>query len=123
MEGILAAAASVAAVEIDFVRVDEDWLVDRGVEPFEELPLWLASRRNPEFRGFFAVDVSRALAAGLVHRPIGETVADALAWQGDVVKKDYGPTAVARRLDFREERELLDAWATLEKKRERLDGR
>ena len=123
MEGALAAAAAVAGVEIDFVRVDEDWLVGQGVEPFEELPLWLASGRHPEFRGFFAVDVSRALAAGLVHRPISETVADALAWQGDVVKKDYGPTALARRLDSRKERELLDAWATLEEKRERLDGR
>jgi hypothetical protein len=113
MEGVLAAAASVAGVEVDFVRVDEDWLLDRGVEPFEELPLWLATRRHPGFRGFFAIDVARANEAGLVHRPVTATVAHTLAWQVEVVEKDYGPTAIARGLDPRKERELLDAWATL----------
>jgi hypothetical protein len=88
MEGVLAAAASVAGVEVDFVRVDEDWLLDRGVEPFEELPLWLATRRHPGFRGFFAIDVARANEAGLVHRPVAATVAQTLAWQGEVVEKD-----------------------------------
>jgi 2'-hydroxyisoflavone reductase len=113
MEGVLAATAAVAGVEIDFVRVDEGWLVDQGVEPFDDLPLWLALSRNPEFRGFFAVDVSRAHLNGLGHRPIEETIADIREWEEEDVDRDYGSQALAKGLDAQRERELLAAWATL----------
>ena len=113
MEGLLAAAASVAGTEARFVKVDEGWLLDRGVEPFEELPLWLALTKNPEYRGFFAVDVSCALASGLECPSITETITDTLAWAGEGLHKDYGPSALAHGLDPGRERELLSAWATL----------
>jgi 2'-hydroxyisoflavone reductase len=93
--------------------VDEEWLLDEGVESFDDLPLWPALSRHPELRGFFAVDVSRARAAGLAPRPLAETIADTLAWEGGRVEKDYGPDALASGLDPARERELLAAWATL----------
>ncbi|MGW1793292.1 NAD-dependent epimerase/dehydratase family protein [Streptomyces tubercidicus] len=49
-----------------------------GIEPWSELPVWLAPG---EWRdAFFGADVSKALAAGLRCRPIGETVTDTWAW-------------------------------------------
>jgi nucleoside-diphosphate-sugar epimerase len=76
LERIRAAAGAGA----ELVWADEDWLAEARVQPWDELPLWLDLPRHPEFRGFLAVDVSRALAAGLRLRPLEETVADTLAW-------------------------------------------
>lgn len=67
--------------------VDEDALVAAGVEPWDELPLWLAPSHQPDFRGFLAVDISRALAAGLTFRPLEDTVTDTLDW----VRERSGP--------------------------------
>jgi 2'-hydroxyisoflavone reductase len=59
--------------------VDGDALLAEGLEPWEDVPLWLDLRRHPELRGFMAVDVTRALAAGLTLRPLEQTVRDILA--------------------------------------------
>jgi|SRR5947209_10288177 len=64
----------------ELVWVEEDRLAEAGVAPWEELPLWLDIDRNPEFRGFLAADIRRALAAGLSFRPFEDTVLDTLAW-------------------------------------------
>ena len=64
----------------DFVWIDEDLLAEAGVAPWDELPLWLDLPRNPDFRGFLAADISRALRAGLEFRALEQTVADTLAW-------------------------------------------
>jgi 2'-hydroxyisoflavone reductase len=71
----------------ELVWIGEERLAEAGVEPWDELPVWLDLARNPDFRGFLAVDVSRALAAGLAFRPLEETVADTLAW----VRERPGP--------------------------------
>jgi 2'-hydroxyisoflavone reductase len=64
----------------ELVAIDEDRLADAGVEPWDELPLWLDLPRHSDYRGFLAVDVSRALTAGLTPRPLEDTVLDTLAW-------------------------------------------
>lgn len=64
----------------ELVWTDEDRLADAGAEPWDELPLWLDLPRQPDFRGFLAVDIGRALTAGLSLRPLEDTVADTLAW-------------------------------------------
>jgi len=64
----------------ELVPIEEDRLAEAGVEPWSELPLWLDLPRQPDYRGFLAVDIGRALAAGLSFRPLEETVADTLAW-------------------------------------------
>jgi 2'-hydroxyisoflavone reductase len=66
----------------ELVWIEEHRLAEAGVEPWLELPLWLDLPRNPGFRGFLAVDIGRALGAGLTFRPLEETVADTLAWIG-----------------------------------------
>lgn len=64
----------------ELVWIDEGRLADAGVEPWSHLPLWLDLERQPDFRGFLATDIGRALNAGLSLRPLEETTADTLAW-------------------------------------------
>lgn len=49
-----------------------------GIEPWTDLPIWLPPGETHQF--MHAGDVSKALAAGLVCRPVQETVADTWAW-------------------------------------------
>nr|WP_198423595.1 NAD-dependent epimerase/dehydratase family protein [Microlunatus antarcticus] len=81
------------------------WLLEQGVEPWmgpRSLPLWLA---DPDWRGFNARDGARARAAGLVTRPLTETLADTLAWE-----RTRPPDRVRRAgLTADEERALLAA--------------
>jgi hypothetical protein len=42
------------------------------------LPLWID---DPEWRGFATMDTRRAREAGLVTRPLHETLRDTLAWE------------------------------------------
>lgn len=74
---VLDACVTVADGDARPVWVDESFLLERGVEPWTELPLWTPGE---DMAGFQRSDVSRALAAGLSIRPIAETVADTLRW-------------------------------------------
>jgi len=63
--------------DADIVWLDGQRVLDAGVQPWTELPLWLP---NSDYAGMARADISRALAAGLTFRPVGETIADTLAW-------------------------------------------
>jgi 2'-hydroxyisoflavone reductase len=113
MHELLDAARLVSGSEARFVPVGESFLLEQGVEPFDDVPLWLALDANPDFAGFFDADVSRAVAAGLRFRPLEETVADTLAWERErsaAPDKDYGPQALAHGLDPTREAALIAAW-------------
>ncbi|MGH2885770.1 MAG: hypothetical protein ACRDPA_24240 [Solirubrobacteraceae bacterium] len=56
-------AATGARAEL--VWIDEDRLAGAGAQPWDELPLWLDLDREPDFRGFLAADIGRAVGAGL----------------------------------------------------------
>ena len=61
------------------VWVDEQRVLDAGVQPWTELPLWLPRDGWPLMQR----DASVALAAGLRHRPLEETVRDTYEWDRD----------------------------------------
>ncbi|GLX54455.1 hypothetical protein Shyhy01_74040 [Streptomyces hygroscopicus subsp. hygroscopicus] len=56
------------------VWVDPAFLTEQGVKQWTELPLWRTHA------GVWAVDSSRAVAAGLRTRPLAETIRDTWAW-------------------------------------------
>jgi 2'-hydroxyisoflavone reductase len=56
--------------------VDEPALLAAGVASWTELPLWVPA----DTAGLHGVDLSRALAVGLVCRPLAETLRDTAAW-------------------------------------------
>jgi 2'-hydroxyisoflavone reductase len=63
--------------DAEVVWVDGERVLEAGVEAWSELPLWLP---GSDYAGMARADISRALAAGLTFRPVGETIADTLAW-------------------------------------------
>jgi len=56
--------------------VDGKVLLDEGLEPWDDVPLWLDLPRHPELRGFMAIENARALSSGLTLRPLEQTVRD-----------------------------------------------
>ena len=94
------------------VWADERWLVEQGVEPFQELPLWLAPATDPDWAAFFGMDASKAIAAGLRFRPLEDTVRATLDWAQREAPgpKDLGMRMPPGGLDPERERELLAAW-------------
>ena len=88
-----------------FVWVEEQFLLDAGIQPWMEVPLWTDSSDETS-RYFLAVGVEKAVAAGLSFRPLAETVRDTLEW--DLTR----PAETERRAGLARERELevLAAW-------------
>lgn len=71
-------AARLGAPQADLAWASDDVLLDAGVGPWVELPLWLPE--EGDLAGFLRLDTSRARAAGLTFRPVPETVGDVLDW-------------------------------------------
>jgi 2'-hydroxyisoflavone reductase len=93
--------------------IDERFLLDAGLEPFQDVPLWLAPTHDPSSAHFFELDASRAVEAGLTFRPLAETVRDTLAWAKSAEAtgpKDVGVAMAPAGLPAERERELLDLW-------------
>ena len=78
MQAVLQACADASGVRPDWRWVDIATLQARGLQPWSDLPLALPD--DADHAGFMRTDVRRALAVGLVTRPLAETVADTLAW-------------------------------------------
>ena len=83
------------------VWVDRAFLESQlGEEIDGALPL-----RDYPYEGLHRYDGGKAIAAGLAHRPLEETIADTLAWD----RQPQAPPMKAG-LPFDRERELLGAW-------------
>jgi 2'-hydroxyisoflavone reductase len=59
--------------------IGDEELLAAGFTAWTELPLWLPED-DPEHGGMLLGDARRAVSAGLVTRPIAQTVQDTLAW-------------------------------------------
>jgi nucleoside-diphosphate-sugar epimerase len=73
LERIAAAVGSTARL----VWTDEARILEAGVRPWSELPLWAP---GADWAGLLRVDASRALGVGLAFRPVEQTARDTLAW-------------------------------------------
>ncbi|MGH8903967.1 MAG: NAD-dependent epimerase/dehydratase family protein [Egibacteraceae bacterium] len=89
----------------ELVWVEDNFVLNRGVRMWTELPLW---RTYP---GTWRIDGGRARDAGLTCRPLTQTVTDTWAWLaagGSVVDS---PRAAEIGIDPVKEAALLAAWA------------
>ncbi|HVF67736.1 MAG TPA: NAD-dependent epimerase/dehydratase family protein [Pyrinomonadaceae bacterium] len=112
MEGLLEACREACETDARFTWVGEQFLIDKGVEPWGNLPLWLPESAE-QHRYFLAENCERAFAAGLAFRPVADTARDTLAWlrAGSPGMAADAPNSVqAHTLKPERERELLDAW-------------
>ena len=92
------ALVTAADAGTELAWVDAPFLRERINDEEGELPLW-----DIDYPGLHAFDASKAIAAGLHHRPLAETIADTLAWD-----RGRGPLKVG--LTPERERELLQGW-------------
>ncbi|MDT3397521.1 NAD-dependent epimerase/dehydratase family protein [Streptomyces sp. B1866] len=74
MGGFLAACLDVTGASGGLAWAPDEVLIEHGVRQWTELPLWRTHA------GVWQIDSSRAYAAGLVCRPLKETVTDTWRW-------------------------------------------
>jgi 2'-hydroxyisoflavone reductase len=116
MAQFLEACREVTGGDARFTWVDEDFLLEREVIAFTEMPLWL--RKVSE--GMLAVNTEKALAAGLTFRPLAATIGETLAWRESLSADDDEYSSrlykVADEAGLRPEREasLLAEWRARE---------
>ena len=106
MGELLAETVRVASAPgAELVWVPQSQVLDVGISPWMELPIWVP--QDEEFAGFMSVNVSAAHAAGLSCRPVQDTVAGTWAWlraEGDPAPRPDRPSV---GLDPAKEREVL----------------
>ena len=96
--------------DAELVWIDEAFLLERDVQPWNELPLWAPDR--PQFAGVWAVDSSAAVRTGLACRPVSESLRDTWAWlrgggaASPMAHRDFPDSGI----EPDKERTILDAW-------------
>ncbi|MCH0538717.1 NAD-dependent epimerase/dehydratase family protein [Streptomyces sp. MUM 203J] len=93
----------------DLMRMDEDFLLEQGVAPWTELPLWAPARAD--WRHAWSVSSAAAFAEGLTCRPLAETVADTWEWLRRTPEFRGKPKI---GMDPAKERRLVAAWRARE---------
>jgi len=76
MGELLATARDTLAPASQLLWVDEAFLLEQGVAPWSDLPVWLPLAQS----GVHRVDITRALDTGLQCRPWAQTLRDTAAW-------------------------------------------
>jgi 2'-hydroxyisoflavone reductase len=90
--------------------VGERYLLDEGVAPWSDLPVWLPQAQS----GLHRTPLVRAVATGLQTRPLAHTLMDTATWaamQAAPKPADGGPARPAVGLGADREAALLAGWA------------
>ncbi len=102
MGRLLAACVAACNPQAQLAWVTEPFLLEHNVQPWSDIPLWVAEQDI----ALDTVSNARALAAGLMFRPVDETIRDTVAWT-KTRPADYQLHAGLKR---ERERELLSVW-------------
>ncbi|MGW1378828.1 NAD-dependent epimerase/dehydratase family protein [Streptomyces sp. NPDC002446] len=78
MGELLESCVKVTGSDAELRWTEPEDVLAAGIEPWIELPVWLAPGELRD--AFYGADVAKALAAGLRCRPVSETVADTWSW-------------------------------------------
>jgi len=101
MGGFLDAARAALRPDARLHWLSEDFLLQQGVAPWSELPVWVPRSEA----GLHEVHIERAVRAGLSCRPLAETIADTAAWAAAHGGEHAGVGLAPER-----EAQLLSAW-------------
>ncbi|MEY9967097.1 2'-hydroxyisoflavone reductase [Streptacidiphilus sp. MAP12-16] len=74
----LGTCVEVTGGKAELVWVDDQFLLEHGVEPWVELPLWAPD--NEEFAAVWKPSSAKAVTAGLQCRPVTQSIRDTAAW-------------------------------------------
>jgi nucleoside-diphosphate-sugar epimerase len=103
-QDLLEACRAATGSDARFVWVDEPWLAERGVAEWTEIPLW---RTLPTA---WAMDTTRAQAAGLRCRPLAQTVRDTWQWLGSGGQPVEHERSAEHGISREREAQLLAEW-------------
>ena len=79
MQAVLEACREVSGSDARFQWIDEAVLERANVGPWKDMPLFIPES-EPHVKEFMHIPIERALATGLRHRALPQTVSDTLAW-------------------------------------------
>ena len=97
---------AVTSAETRFHWVDTDFLLEREVRPYGDLPVWMPARgRNT---GFARFDLTPEVRAGLTFRPLAVTTKDTLDWFHAQPAERQAKLNAGMTME--RERELLTEW-------------
>ncbi len=113
LEEMLAGVKASVSDSVEFVWIDEAWLLEQGVQPWMGLPLWIPQEK--EMMGMGRANCAKALAHGLQCRPLAITAIDTIA-DFEATRASRPPTFAwgsgrAPGISRVREAELLAAWA------------
>jgi 2'-hydroxyisoflavone reductase len=97
---------AVTAAAVSFTWVDTDFLLERDVRPYADMPLWVPARGNQV--GFQRFDITKSLEAGIQYRPLAVTARDTLDYHES--RPPERQAQLRAGMPAERERELLDAW-------------
>lgn len=110
MRELLETCVEVTGAGARLVWIDQDFLLECGLGPWMEAPLWLPA--GGEADGGYGVDSSRSLAAGMTWRPVRDTVVDTWTWLSTLdAMPTTGEDRISIGIDPAKEARLLREWA------------
>lgn len=107
---MVAGCKAVVSDPVEFVPVDEAWLLEQRVAPWMGLPLWIPQESASAAMG--SLSRARALAAGCTFRPLADTARDTLRWWQARAPQppEWGTDPRQPGLSATREAALLKAW-------------
>jgi len=106
MGELLETAVRVTGADAELMWAPDKLILDAGISPWTELPIWLPP--GPDYDAMTSLDVSVAEGTGLTSRPVQDTVADTWAWLRAEGYPEQRPGPPASGLDPAKERQVLD---------------
>jgi 2'-hydroxyisoflavone reductase len=107
MKEVLEACNHALGDKAQLTWVDADFLDKQEVSGWSEMPMWIDPRG--EYAGFGTMQNTKAIKAGLVCRPIGDTAKDTLAWL-ETLPEDQRAKARSTGINPDKEARVLAAW-------------
>jgi 2'-hydroxyisoflavone reductase len=107
MKDVLDACNRALGGKAKLTWVDADFLDKQDVGPWSEMPMWIPNK--DDYAGFGTLQNTKAVKAGLVFRPIGDTAKDTLAWL-ETVPEDQRAKARSTGIKPDKEAKVLAAW-------------
>jgi len=102
MQEFLHGCKIVLGSDCHFTWVDQQFLLDREVRAYSEIPLWIPRETRP----FGTAQCQKAMAAGMHFRPLGQTITDTLQWAN--TREGYSRWRAG--MDVDRERKILSEW-------------
>lgn len=106
MDQLLYGIRAVTTAETTFTWADTDFLLERGVRPYREMPVWRPPLPGSE--GFARFDLTPEVERGLTFRPLAVTAADTLEWHFARPEEEQWPLRAG--ISPEQEAQVLREW-------------